>query len=243
MRSESPQWAALADLYLAANSGGSLPGLTHNLNNSSHVVDLQLELLQTKLSGSAAAFPPDLEKRINRISSASKDLLHLLENIGHRFFFTQKEQVQINLQFYLQWLIAHWRNDLFFKHRVEMELTIEPDCPNLDLPPFLLTLCLEEPLKNANEACQGSDPDGNFVYGLDCAKYEEGIRFELSSPSRLTLSEDPFEPGTSTKPDRLGLGLALVRHFSTLAGWNATLTQRDEGVRFVLEIPNVRSMP
>jgi hypothetical protein len=242
MRIEPHQWVAFADLYLAANSGGFLPGMAHNLNNSCHVMDLQLELLNTKLNGTGPEFPPDLEKRIKRISSASKDHLHILENIGNRFFFTQKEQVQINPLSYLQWLIAHWRHDLFFKHRIEIELSIAPDCPNLDLPPYFLTLCLEEPLKNANEACFESNPNGTFNYTITCAKFREGIRFELSTPSPLTLAEDPFQPGAGTKSDRLGLGLSLVSHFSGLAGWRAMLTPREQGVLYTLEIPTVRSL-
>jgi hypothetical protein len=242
MRIESQQWIAFADLYLAANAGGVLPGMAHNLNNSSHVMDLQFELLHSKLQGTGPECPSDLEKRFKRISSASNDLLHILENIGHRFFFIQKEQVQINLQTYLKWLIAFWRHDLFFKHRVEIELSIAPDCPNLDLPPFLLTLCLEEPLKNANEACHESNPDGTHAYTLTCVKHLAGVRFELTSPSKLNLADDPFQPGVGTKPDRLGLGLSLVNHFSGLAGWKAILSPQEQGVLFTLEIPTVRSL-
>jgi signal transduction histidine kinase len=242
MHIEPGQWAALTDLYLAANSGRCFPGMTHNLNNSSHVMDLQLELLQTKMGSSGTAPPPDLGKRIQQISSASKDLLRILENIGHRFLFTQKEKVQIEPQFFLQWLVAFWNHDLFFKHRVELELNMAPDCPTLDLPPFLLTLCLEEPLKNAIESCRKADPDSTSLFTLKCAEHGEGIRFQLLSPSRLTITEDPFLPGSSTKEGHLGLGLALVRHFSTLSGWNAELTQLEEGVLYSLEIPTVKGL-
>jgi signal transduction histidine kinase len=240
MQIEPRDWTALADLYLAANSGGMLPGLAHNLNNCSHVLDLQLELLLNKMC-SGTQLPEELEKRVRRIATASKDLQHILENVGQRLFFTQKDQIQVNMPFFLKWLIAHWKHDLFFKHKVDTEIHVDEACPNLDLPPILLTLCLEEPLKNAIEACRDQDPDGTYDFTLSCTCQGEGIRVEIAAPAGLDPARDPFLPGTSTKEGRLGMGLSLVRHFSTIAGWQASLTPQGNGTRFALEISSIRT--
>jgi hypothetical protein len=240
MQIEPCDWTALADLYLAANSGGMLPGLAHNLNNCSHVLDLQLELLLNKMN--AGPQPPDeLEKRVRRIATASKDLQHILENIGQRLFFTQKDQVQVNMPFFLKWLIAHWKHDLFFKHKIETEIHVDDACPNLDLPPILLTLCLEEPLKNAIEACRDQDQDGTYGFAISCTCHGEGIRIMIAAPTGLAPAGDPFLPGASTKKGRLGMGLSLVRHFSTVAGWQASLTPQENGTKYVLDIPSIRT--
>ncbi|MFW6324687.1 MAG: hypothetical protein ACOC0U_06435 [Desulfovibrionales bacterium] len=241
MKVDDLPWDGIRDLYLEANAGSILPGFIHNLNNSTHAVDLQLELLQTKIPRIEAGSFPEAAKKLSRIAQSSKDLLSLIDCVSNRFLFTQNDNLQIDLESYFPWFFSYWRNNLFYKHRIDVDFTLEPDCPNLDTPPFILTLCLEEAWKNAVEDCRLQNQEGHYRIGLTVQPFAQGVHIDLTSPTVLSADKDPFEAGFTTKQGRLGYGLPLIRHYADLAGWDVSLVPTPEGTVFCLQIPDKRT--
>ncbi|MFP4070759.1 MAG: hypothetical protein ACLFTB_01805 [Desulfovibrionales bacterium] len=235
------QWDGLADLYLEATSGSFLPGIVHNLNNFGHVMDLQLELLQTKLPQIQSGRFGDLDTRFQRIATASKDLLMVMETVGNRFFFTQKERVHINIEQYFDWLMSFWKNNLFFKHKIDLHFLLDQNCPNLNAVPFVLTLCIEEGLKNGIEACQEYSTE-NATLDIVVRPDKDAVRIGLTTPGSLKLDDDPFAPGTTTKPGRLGLGLSIAAHFAKKVHWDVTLDSHGSETVYTLRIPDCNTV-
>ncbi len=230
--------------YLQANAGNLLPGFVHNMNNYLQVLDMQLELISRKgpsgLSGGA-----EDQGRLERLLKSVEGLTVQLKCADKRHFYSGEEQTQINLPGYLAWLKDFWDNNLYFKHHVQLSLDLEPDIPSLEVPPLFLTFCLEEPLKNALESCQAQNSEGDQTISMPLRlfRHEQGVAFQLISPTRLPRDITPWEMGSTTKPGHLGIGLFLVEHYARLLGWSVSLEQDDATVRYTLSVPHVRTLP
>ena len=237
------QWVILGQQYLQATAGSFLSGVTHNLNNAVHIVDLQLELLQRKLAG--ALDRGQIESRLERMGQASKSMGEQLQHLRHRFFYTQVESTQIDLGQYMEWLDAFWNNNLFYKHNISMTWQVAEEVPNLELRPFFLTLCLEEPLKNAVRACRAANLEGEHTIRVQITPWNSGAAVTLDSREPLPDTLDIWAEGTTSSPGRRGLGLPLVQALGRIAGWETALfPNEDTGARFELKIPEmISSLP
>ena len=233
-------WVILGHQYLQATAGSFLSGVTHNLNNAVHIIDLQLELLQRKLS--AHVDRGQVESRLERMGQASHSMGDQLYHLRHRFFYTQVEATQIDFPQYLEWIDTFWNNNLFYKHNIQLEQEIAPEVPNLELPPFFLTLCMEEPLKNAVRACRTADLEKEHTLHLSVQPWRSGVRIILDSYEPLPESLELWDEGVSTYIGRQGLGLPLVKHLSRAIDWEVALYPSEQGgARFELCIPEMQT--
>lgn len=241
MNFSSEDWPQLIEHYAQANSGSFLPGLAHNLNNCGHIIDLQLELLWSKFPDSTAN-TEDLKKRLSRIESASKELLAQLECVSHRFVYLQKDNLQLDLATFFDWLARFWRNHLFFKHKITPNFTVSPGCPNLDLPPFLLTFALEEAIKNGIEMNQHRDADGPLVFKALAKPLKTGVVITLITPNHSSSGQTSIEAqATPPQAGCLGFGMSLVRHCAELVGWKVSTRAENSDFIFDLEIPSMKT--
>ncbi|MFO7717854.1 MAG: hypothetical protein R6Y91_04735 [Desulfohalobium sp.] len=240
MSKSETEWVILGHQYLQATAGSFLSGVTHNLNNAVHIIDLQLELLQRKLSSHVER--GQVESRLDRMGQASHSMGDQLYHLRHRFFYTQVEATQVDFIQYLEWMDTFWNNNLFYKHNIQLEQEIASEVPNLELSPFFLTLCLEEPLKNAVRACRTADLEKQHTLHLSVHPWRSGVRVILDSFEPLPDSLDIWGEGVSTYAGRQGLGLPLINHLSHIVGWEIDLAPTEQGgTRFELCIPEIKT--
>ena len=235
------EWTILARTYLAANSGRQITGMTHNANNFCHVLEMQLELFQGKIKRQPDLQASELVPKFTRLSQAVGKLAEILKDNELHTFYTEEDPMMIEVAPFLTWLIRFWNNNLFFKHKITSKITCAANLPPLKLPPFLLTLCLDEALKNIIEACEIKAPRAQHECIIDVRPHVHGVAFSLTSPTTCSADLDPWTEGTTSKPDHLGLGLPMVKALAEHKGWRVDLTRTTESTTFHLEIPEQTS--
>ena len=230
----------LAELYFQAGLGLRINGLLHNLSNYVHVVDMQLAMLAAK-AGSAGHEPLDSYKdKIAKSSAGNSKLVEFLQKNAQCSFFAQKSQTQINITDYLSWFVEFWNNDLFFKHKVSCRLKFATEDINLQLPPFHLTLCLDQGIRNAVEACQAISVNDEHELVLEAVAKGKGVKLMLTSNTQLA-DLDPWLPGSSSKSGHLGMGLPICAYLAERVGWRIDLHSSGNQTTFMIAIPELRS--
>ncbi|GAU08827.1 ATP-binding protein [Desulfoplanes formicivorans] len=235
------EWLHLARTRVLANAGGQIPGMTHNANNFCHVLEMQLELFRGKIHRQPDMPAADLLPKFDRLTQAVNKLAEMLRDNELHSFFMDEEVTMIDVGQFMEWVDRFWTNNLFYKHKIIRDMAIHDSLPTLQLPPFLLTLTVDEALKNAVEACMDKDPGGQHNLGFEMAPLGQGIVCTLTSPTTFPHDLAPFEEHATTRPDHFGLGLPMVKFFADQAGWNLDLTTTGEQTTFRLEIPNQRT--
>jgi hypothetical protein len=234
-------WMNLARTYLFANAGRQIPGMTHNANNFCHVLEMQLELFQGKISRQPDMQAAELLPKCTRLSQAVGKLTEILRDNEQLSFFTEESIAMIDLGQFMGWVDRFWTNNLFYKHKLVKTLVCDESVPTLQLPPFILTLAIDEALKNAIEACKIKNPGGQHDLGMQITPHERGAAFTLTSPTTFPKDLDPWEEYATTQPDHLGLGLSMVRFFAAQVGWQVDLATDGEKTTFRLEIPEQKT--
>jgi phosphoglycerate-specific signal transduction histidine kinase len=234
-------WMNLARVYLFANAGRHIPGMTHNANNFCHVLEMQLELFQSKIDRQPDMQGVELLPKCTRLSQAVGKLTEILRDNEQFSFFTDETPAMIDLRQFMAWVDRFWTNNLFYKHKLVKTIACDETVPTLRLPPFILTLAIDESLKNAVEACQRKDPNGQHDLRIQITPHGQGAAFTLVSPTTFPNDLDPWQEYATTQADHLGLGLSMVRFFADQAGWRVDLATDGEKTTFRLEIPKQKT--
>ncbi|MFO8032921.1 MAG: hypothetical protein R6U22_10285 [Desulfohalobiaceae bacterium] len=236
MMTESPQ--ILIQHYLLKNAGEMLPGLSHNLQNYVHAFRMQLELWEQRSQQGSDQLLAQSPKAMGRLQQTSQDLGSFCELLEQRSFYTALDKSPVHLERFCSWLRDFWKHNLFFKHQIQLELYTEGISGlSLLLPPYALTMCLEEVLKNALQACALDNPQGEFQFRLQAEKQEQAVLINLISPTQPPQDLDPWEAGSSSKNGHLGLGLYLVQYLCRTQNWSCSLESNQQQTCFSLQIP------
>jgi hypothetical protein len=231
-------WINLARMYARANGGGLLGGMVHNLQNTVHASIMQLELWNNQVEQGSDPDTGMLHKSLSRLQSTAQTQVQFCKDIEQRSFYLQEKEVPVHIPSFCHWLHRFWINNLFYKHHISLSISQDTDrIEHIILPPLLLTLCLEEPLKNSLEHCLGQDPKGSFQFNLQLSHGPETIVFTLTTETSLPTGIDPWQRGGTTKAGHLGLGLPLVGSLCEMSGWSCSLSGTKQSTRFSLELP------
>ncbi len=231
---------ALADMYIWAGMGQKMHGLIHNLNNQVHVMHLQVAMLEARSDSSGDEPLSGFKDKIAKFARSTSKIVDILQKNGQCSFFSQKSQNQINIRDYLDWLVEFWDNDLYFKHNISCELFIEDSGINLQIPPFYLTLCLEQGISNAVEAYQAAGPAGKHKLLINVSKKNKGMDLSISSFTEVP-NLDPWLAGSSSKPGHLGMGLPLSAFLAGRMGWKIDLQTSSNKTQLMISIPDMKS--
>ena len=235
------KYPALAEKYMLAGVGEMFSGMLHNLNNHVQILEMQYSMLKSRMESQPQSPVSDYIERIER---SSRELSGLAGNVhanAEYVYYTRKDPAQVNLDQYMNWLLEFWRNNLHFKHMVNCSLEVQSRDINLEIPPFCLTLCLEQGIRNAVEDFMVAAPEQERKMALHITSHGKGGAF-LQVASQTTLPElDPWEEGSSSKPGHLGLGLSVVEYICSCMGWEADLKSKQDETRFELKIPDRKS--
>ncbi|MFP4083674.1 MAG: hypothetical protein ACLFP9_00285 [Desulfonatronovibrio sp.] len=240
MKLTDDKYMGLAEMYFWAGMGQRIHGLIHNLNNHIHVVDMQLSMLVARSDSSGKDPLGCYKEKISRLASGTSKMVDSLQRNGQCSFFAQKSQTQINVKDYLGWILAFWNNDLFFKHKVSCELVFANKDINLQVPPFYLTFCIDQGIRNALEACQEMNPDGEHRMILEADSKDRGVSLAIISFTEMA-EIDPWGEGTSSKSGHLGMGLPVCAFLARRMGWDIDLQNSGDETRFLISIPELKS--
>ncbi|MFP4392976.1 MAG: hypothetical protein ACOC43_06085 [Desulfohalobiaceae bacterium] len=237
MTEQNPQ--ILIQHYLSQNVGEMLPGLSHNLQNFVHTLKMQLELWEQRSRQAGDQMQAHTPKGLGRLQMTSQELGNFCQLMEQRSKYTALDKSPVDLEGFCCWLRDFWKNNLFFKHQVQLELYSDRISGlNLLLPPYALTMCLEEGLKNAIQACEQDNPEGDFQFKLQIEKNHQAVVLEFLAPSKLPPGLDPWERGSSNKKGHLGLGLFLVQYLCRTLNWSSSLVNHQDQSLFRLQIPS-----
>ncbi len=243
MRISRDKYPALADKYMMlAGVGDMFSGMLHNLNNHVQILEMQHCMLKSRLESRPQAPASEYAEKMERFSRELSVLAGNVHTNSEYVYYTRKEPAQINLgRQYADWILDFWRNNLHFKHRMNCTAQVECRDVNLELPPFCLTICLEQGIRNAVEDFRFRDPEQEREMALHISSYGEGGAF-FRVDSQTALDEpSPWEEGSSSKPGHLGMGLPVVRYICSCMGWSVDLKSKGNETRFELQIPAIKS--
>jgi hypothetical protein len=235
------EWHILARTYLMANAGRQIPGMTHNANNFCHVLEMQLELFQNKIKRDPTIAAKELAPKFSRLTQAVDRLTSMLKDNELHTFYTEENINVIDIPPFIAWLNRFWTSNLFFKHKLTKDIICADNLPALKIPPYILTLSMDEALKNAVEACAARSPKTQQPITLEVAPHAQGVAFMLTSPTGIKENFDPWLEGSTTKPGHLGLGLPMVKALAEQVGWSVDLVTDGEKTTFRLAIPEQKT--
>ncbi|MFO7818509.1 MAG: GHKL domain-containing protein [Thermodesulfobacteriota bacterium] len=241
---ENFPWETWIPFYLQNYAGQKIPGITHNLNNYVHILDMQLSLLNSKTQSKPDSPISDYRSRIQKVNENTGNLMHFMQLNSNWSFYSQKERIQTSIPDFIDWLVTFWDNDLYCKHKITIDTELGDNLPNLDLPAYTLTFCMEQPLANAVEACRVKDAEQEQNIAIRAAAQKNGVLFHLTSPTILEVDDkDAWNSGTTSKKGHLGLGLYLVRAVCRDLGWEAKIWEDHEATNYELLIPEKKTTP
>jgi signal transduction histidine kinase len=212
-------FSALAELYGRSALGTLVKGIVHNLNGSLQILSMQLELLQGTFSGQGGSLTASAQGKLERCFGQIEKVRSLLEILSRRG--SEEGPRTLNVNELIEEELSFLRNNLFFKHEVEVKTTLGANLPRLkadaaDLRNGLFNLYL-----NAVEAMEKT------------SRKELAVVSELESGGVTILIRDTgcgipeavrdrlFQPFFTTKEGHQGLGLFLARRF--LAPWGGAI--------------------
>ncbi len=241
MKMSRDKYPALAEKYMLAGVGEMFYGMLHNLNNHVQVLEMQHSMLESRLESGSQAFSQEYAEKMQRLSREISGLAENMQTNSEHVYYTRKEPAQVNLAQYVDWMLKFWRNNLHFKHRVKCTAQVKSLDINLELPPFCLTLCLEQGIRNAVEDFMLHYPEQDREMVLHTASFgEQGGLLRIVSQSELR-EPDPWNEGSSNKPGHLGMGLPLVEYICSCMGWEAAIESKNNETCFELKIPEKKS--
>ncbi len=222
----STRWQKAMQAALERNAGELMPGLAHNLHNYAHSFSMQMELLYNAWQQNPEASLSSQQRSLQRMTGFSSDFSSACAILSNRNIFTQFEPDRVDLVPFLDWLQAFWRHNLFFKHRIQLDISLGQEVPEqVYLHPGGLVYCLEEGLKNGMESlAEAGGNQANYHFQLKVTAGREVLEFVLQTPTSLDPSLDHWQVGSSTKTGHLGLGLPLLRIGCREMDWECRLS-------------------
>ncbi|WP_045210658.1 HAMP domain-containing histidine kinase [Desulfonatronovibrio magnus] len=236
MKLTDEKYMALADFYYMAGLGQMVNGLIHNLNNYVHIMDMQLSMLNAKAESSAAQPLGDFRERLAKSSNSAGKMVQYLQKSSRCSFFGQKDKAQLNIKDFLEWIIEFWENDLFFKHKILCQIKLEKSDINLLISPFYLTLCVDQGIRNAVEACQEQESQDKQTIIIDAAVDGHNLNIETTSFT-VVADLDPWLAGSTSKEDHLGMGLPVCAFLAGRQNWKVDMHSSGNETKFKLVIP------
>lgn len=151
----------------ARTVGFMLGGIVHNLNNPVHALTMQSELLANALRKGGFEREKLLVK-CDRLKHVSEELKTLLDVLSWRNAYCSSTEDILDPIHFAGWFLQFWRNNLFFKHNITVDLETDPPPPHLRVIPVALLWLLEEPLHAMTRSFCAQQPTP-----------ELGMRFEI----------------------------------------------------------------
>lgn len=150
-------------------AGDMLCGIVHNLNNPTHVLAMQTELFQGALrKDSDHVDAHKLQDNCGRLQHIAEDLKSQIDVLSWRASYLNMSLELVDPVHFGTWFLQFWRNNLFFKHNMTVDLEADPPPPHVLAVPLALLWSIEGPLYAMTS-----------LYGDSPCEIEFGMRFHI----------------------------------------------------------------
>ncbi|HDQ40168.1 MAG TPA: hypothetical protein ENN39_03975 [Desulfonatronum sp.] len=172
---------ALAEDRTLRAAGSMLNGIVHNLNNPAHALNMQIELFMKSLHRDLAGRDASVvENKCRRLRHIGEDFRNHLEVLSWRGTYCRPQVELVDPVHFGTWLLQFWRNNLFFKHSMVVDLQVQPSL-HVKLIPLALLWCLEEPLSTMTSAFSNEHVQTEFGMRFEIQRFaENGVFFRMT---------------------------------------------------------------
>lgn len=182
--------------------------------------------------------PPNLERAQKTVERIIRDANSAADVVGRvRALFKQTDQARslCSLDTILQEARGLMTEEAT-RRRIRIELIVEDGLPPLQLDRIQIQQVLVNLIRNGMEAMEPSQHRGLRVQSMRAGDL---VRTEVRDTGRgLDAPEKAFEPFFSTKPDGMGMGLAISRTIIEAHGGRLWAERNeDSGATFVFTLP------
>lgn len=162
------------------NTGRMLRGIVHNLNNPTHALTMQAELLLNSLQKKLDINGSVLVDRCSRLQRVGEEFKNQLGVLAWRNAYTSPAVELLDPVHFGTWFLQFWRNNLFFKHSMTVDLAVEPLLPHVQAIPLALLWSLEEPLCSMASAFCDEQAQAEFKIRFEIQVHPpEGVSFKM----------------------------------------------------------------
>lgn len=211
-------------------AGGMLAGIAHNLNNPTHALAMQAELFLGALKkGPGQADVERLLEKCTRLQHISEDLRAQIDVLTWRAAYVNTSMELVDPLHFGTWFLQFWRNNLFFKHNMTVDMVADPPPPHVLAVPLALLWSLEGPLQAMTD-----------LYGQSPSEVEFGMRFHIQG-----IDEHGVDFKVLIAPASQDLAFALpplkheqgIRSLTEALGWKWEYACQDNMLSLRLTIP------
>ncbi len=177
--------------------GKNIKGIVHNMNSPLQVLSMHMELLAMDLNHLSSLKCDNMEmeagisqalNRLGQLEEIVEKINHLVKLVGSRAYDEEHENDQgpVMVKQLVEETIEFWKSDLFFKHKVDVDLSTPGTSPVLIINEQYVRDGLDsvvfgliELLRNAEEPALviGIDPSDNRAVSLHFRP--SGVRFPI----------------------------------------------------------------
>ncbi|NPA95808.1 MAG: HAMP domain-containing histidine kinase [Thermodesulfobacteria bacterium] len=229
--------------------GRNAKGIVHNMNSPLQVLSMQIELLGMDLN-QLASLPcdnQDLKKGLNQIIDRLGQLEgivdkinHLVKLVGSRVYDEEQddEESPVMVSQLIDETVEFWKSDLFFKHKVDVKLSMPEISPVVvskeqylkDAIDSILFGCIEM-LKDANEPALGIEVSANGETDIAISFRPQGVRFPVEKLGQATsLMETSSDQGSGCEISLSPLDVAMAVAKMSIQKIGGDFTMKDDEV-------------
>jgi len=220
--------------------GQLIAGVAHDLNNPLTSVIGFADFL-----AESADVPPRIREPLRVIQQEAERASKIVKNLLS-FARRQETRQPTALRPILEATAGLLRNNLSAE-RVQLQVEIDPDLPDLDLNPTQMQQVFVNLIQNAAQAIAVTRRPGTIR--VLARRWMDGVAIEISDDGpgmSQEIADRVFEPFFTTKPEDqgTGLGLSICQGIVKEHGGRITLrTAPGEGATFRVELPGKMPTP
>jgi PAS domain S-box-containing protein len=218
--------------------GEMASGLAHELNQPLTAISVQAGLAAALARSGGAASITELQSRLDEIAAQAKragDIVRVLREFMRKGTF---ERTSVPLNDVIREVITIAEPQLR-QHRVRLTLELN-ELPNVSIDRIQIGQLLINLIQNAVEAMTLTEPDQRALT-VTSALDGDGVLVSVHDEGQGIPAEDLtriFDSFYTTKPDGIGMGLAICRSIAEAHGGRLWATsQLGAGATFCLRLP------
>jgi signal transduction histidine kinase len=241
--------AQYIERYRHSEAGRLVKGIVHNMNNLLHTLSMQVELLRRRMVslasiGEPEKFRQEKERCLGKIDEVTGELARLndlIANIISKGIHDQSQEPgPVDLNALLSEELTLRYADMFYKHKVEKKIELEPGLPPVYGFHVDYAQALGAIIQNALEAMEGAERrEMSITTAQENGRVVVRVRDSGCGLANAN-AERIFEPLFTTKDTangHAGLGLYLARTLLSAYGGEITATGGAEGATVSISVP------
>ncbi len=222
--------------------GEVIQGIVHNINNPMMIIESRLSLIKTIIEGLENSHDKKrLLKHIEQVIASTSKINKIIESvlIKARITANTGEKI-INVNSLIKSELEFFNSDLFYKHKVEKEIVLDNNIPEVRISESDFSQVLHNIIKNAMDALK-SVPSPKLTIRTYADEENKKVFVEIldNGPGvKKEHREKIFEQYFTTKGTKgTGIGLYNARKIIEDYGGELKLAESKTGAKFLIILP------